>query len=125
MQTRLQPASCWADPVRAAQIVANLLSNALKYTPEGGQVRIQASGDGPWAVLAVADNGPGIPADELPHVFDRFYRGRTTRPVGTGIGLTVVAELAAAHGGAAQVTSQPGQGSAFTVRLPAPGHTLG
>jgi two-component system, OmpR family, sensor histidine kinase BaeS len=123
LQTRLQPAPCWADPVRAAQIVANLLSNALKYTPDGGQVRIQAGTDGPWAVLTVADNGPGIPADELPHVFDRFYRGRTARPAGTGIGLTVVAELAAAHGGTAQVTSQPGQGSVFTVRLPAPDHT--
>jgi two-component system, OmpR family, sensor histidine kinase BaeS len=123
LQTRLQPAPCWADPVRAAQIVANLLSNALKYTPEGGQVRIQAAADGPWAVLTVTDNGPGIPADELPHVFDRFYRGRTARPAGTGIGLTVVAELARAHGGTTHAASQPGQGSVFTVRLPAPGHT--
>jgi two-component system, OmpR family, sensor histidine kinase BaeS len=123
LQTRLQPAPCWADPVRAAQIVANLLSNALKYTPEGGRVRVQTDADGPWAVLTVTDNGPGIPPDELPHVFDRFYRGRTARPAGTGIGLTVVAELAHAHGGTAQAASQPGQGTTFTIRLPCQDHT--
>jgi len=74
--------------------------------------------DGPWAVLRVSDTGPGIPADELPHIFDRFFRGRTARPAGTGIGLSVVAELAAAHGGTADAASQPGQGATFTVRLP-------
>jgi two-component system, OmpR family, sensor histidine kinase BaeS len=71
-------------------------------------------------VLTVADTGPGIPADELPHVFDRFFRAR---PAGTGIGLTVVAELAAAHGGTAQAASQPGCGTTFTIRLPAASHT--
>ena len=70
-------------------------------------------------MLTVADTGPGIPADELPHVFDRFFRGRTARPAGSGIGLTVVAELAAAHGGTAEAASQPGCGATFTVRLPA------
>jgi signal transduction histidine kinase len=119
LQTHLEAAPAWADPVRAAQIVANLLSNALKYTPHGGMVRLQAGTDGPWAVLRVSDTGPGIPADELPHIFDRFFRGRTARPAGTGIGLTVVAELAAAHGGTAEAASQPGQGSTFTIRLPA------
>jgi signal transduction histidine kinase len=122
LQTHLDAAPAWADPVRAAQIVANLLSNALKYTPKGGLVRLHAATDGPWGVLRVSDTGPGIPADELPHVFDRFFRGRTARPAGTGIGLTVVAELAAAHGGTAEVASQPGQGSTFTVRLPAQTH---
>jgi signal transduction histidine kinase len=122
LQTHLETASAWADPVRAAQIVANLLSNALKYTPKGGMVRLHASTDGPWAVLRVSDTGPGIPADELPHIFDRFFRGRTARPAGTGIGLTVVAELAAAHGGTAEATSQPGQGTTVTIRLPGQTH---
>ena len=123
LQTRLEAATTWADPVRVGQILTNLLSNALKYTPPGGLVRLQVTTDRPWAVIAVSDTGPGIPADELPHVFDRFFRGRTASPSGTGIGLTVVAELAAAHGGTAEVSSEPGQGTTFTVRLPAQAHT--
>ncbi len=119
LQTRLEPAPAWADPARIGQMLANLLSNALKYTPRGGLVRLETTTGGPWAFIRVSDTGPGIPADELPHVFDRFFRGRAARPAGSGIGLTVVAELAAAHGGTAEVTSEPGQGATFTVRLPA------
>jgi len=118
LQTRLEPATAWADQVRVGQMVANLLSNALKYTPKGGLVRLEVTPEGPWAIIRVSDSGPGIPADELPHVFDRFFRGRTASPSGTGIGLTVVAELAQAHGGTAEAASQPGQGSTFTIRLP-------
>ena len=125
LQTRLEPAAAWADPVRVGQILANLLSNALKYTPQGGLVRAEVSTVGPWAVIRVSDTGPGIPADELPHVFDRFFRGRTASPAGTGIGLTVVAELARAHGGSAEAASEPGQGTTFTVRLPAQARTAG
>jgi signal transduction histidine kinase len=109
----------WADPARIGQILANLLSNALKYTPKGGLVRLEVTSEQPWAVIRVCDTGPGIPADELPRVFDRFFRGRAARPAGTGIGLTVVAELAAALGGSAQAASEPGQGATFTIRLPA------
>ena len=69
-------------------------------------------------MLRVADSGPGILAEELPHIFDRFYRGRTTRASGTGIGLAVVRELVEAHGGTVQAASQPGHGTTFTVRLP-------
>ena len=87
--------------------------------PDPGQPDLGTAADPPWAVLTVADTGPGIPADELPHVFDRFFRGRTARPAGSGIGLTVVAELAAAHGGTAEAASQPGRGAIFTIRLPA------
>jgi len=119
LQTRLEPVTIWADQVRVGQILANLLSNALKYTPKGGLVRLEVATDQPWAIITVSDTGPGIPADELPHVFDRFFRGRTASPSGTGIGLTVVAELARAHGGTAEAASQPGQGTTFTVRLPA------
>jgi two-component system sensor histidine kinase BaeS len=69
-------------------------------------------------VLRVSDSGPGIPAEELPHIFDRFYRGHTARASGTGIGLTVVRELIGAHGGTIQTASEPGQGASFTVQLP-------
>jgi two-component system sensor histidine kinase BaeS len=123
LQTRLEPATAWADPVRVGQILANLLSNALKYTPQGGLVRLEVTPDLPWAIIRVSDTGPGIPPDELPHIFDRFFRGRAARPAGTGIGLTVVAELARAHGGTAEAASQPGQGTTFTIRLPAQSQT--
>jgi two-component system sensor histidine kinase BaeS len=120
LQTRLEPATAWADQVRVGQIVANLLSNALKYTPKGGLVRLEVNTEDPWAVIRVSDSGrPGIAADELPHIFDRFFRGRTASPSGTGIGLAVVAELARAHGGTAEAASQPGQGATFIIRLPA------
>jgi signal transduction histidine kinase len=125
LQTRLESVTTWADPGRVGQILGNLLSNALKYTPPGGLVRLQVTTEGPWAVIAVSDTGPGIPADELPHIFDRFFRGRAASPSGTGIGLTVVDELARAHGGTAEVSSEPGQGTTFTVRLPAQAHTGG
>jgi two-component system sensor histidine kinase BaeS len=118
LETRLEPVTAWADRTRVGQILANLLSNALKYTPAGGLVRLSVAGDGPWAVLRVTDSGPGIPADELPHVFDRFFRGRTTASPGTGAGLTVVSELARAHGGTAEAASDPGHGATFTIRLP-------
>lgn len=101
------------------QIVANLLSNALKYTPKGGLVRLEVTTEEPWAIIRVSDSGPGIPTDELPHIFDRFFRGRTASPSGSGIGLTVVAELAHAHGGTAEAASEPGRGATFTIRLPA------
>ena len=119
LATRLDPVTAWADRTRVAQILANLLSNALKYTPAGGLARLEVTADGTWALIRVSDSGPGIAADELPHIFDRFFRGRTARPAGSGIGLTVVAELAAAHGGTAEAASQPGCGATFTIRLPA------
>jgi signal transduction histidine kinase len=119
LQTRLEPVTVWADQIRVGQIVANLLSNALKYTPKGGLVRLEVTAEQPWAIIRVSDSGPGVPADELPHIFDRFFRGRTASPSGTGIGLAVVAELARAHGGTAEATSQPGQGATFSIRLPA------
>jgi signal transduction histidine kinase len=118
LETDLAPLTAPLDRVRVSQVVANLLSNALKFTPQGGQVRVQLQADGDHAVLRVADSGPGIPAEELPHVFDRFWRGPTARASGTGIGLTVVRELVAAHGGTVEAASQPGHGATFTIRLP-------
>jgi len=106
------------DPNRMRQVVSNLLSNALKFTPSGGSVEVQLGSTGGQAVITVTDTGAGIAADDVPHVFDRFFRGRGVRASGSGIGLTVVRELVEAHGGSVDVSSQPGAGAAFTVRLP-------
>lgn len=117
------------DPLRIRQVVTNLLSNALKFTPSGGTVRVELRRKGAEAVVRVRDRGPGIPPDELPHVFDRFFRGRGARARGSGIGLTVARELVLAHGGEIVVESEPGRGTTFTVRLPlapaAPGSGVG
>jgi signal transduction histidine kinase len=111
------------------QVVTNLLGNALKFTPAGGIVTISTGTirtgttptgpDGPRAVLEVTDNGVGIPADELPRVFDRFWRGRAAAQTsGSGIGLAVAAEIVAAHGGTLTAASEQGQGTRLTLTLP-------
>jgi signal transduction histidine kinase len=117
---RLSEAAVLADPRWLHQAVMNLLTNALKFTPAGGQVTITASRAGPDAVLEVADTGVGIPADELPHIFDRFWRGRHAAQIsGSGIGLAVAAELTRANGGRLEASSQPGRGARMTLTLPA------
>jgi two-component system sensor histidine kinase BaeS len=108
-----------ADPVRVAQIVTNQLTNTVKFVPAGGTVTITLRETDRWAELTIADTGPGIPADDLPHIFDRFYRSRTARADGSGIGLAVVAQLVGAHGGTITASSTPGHGATFTTRLPA------
>lgn len=108
------------DEIRLNQVVTNLLTNAVKFTPCGGTVTICVSRDGLDAVLTVADTGPGIPADDLSHVFDRFWRGASARGQrGTGIGLAVVTALVAAHGGTVTADSPAGAGALFSVRLQA------
>jgi two-component system, OmpR family, sensor histidine kinase BaeS len=106
------------DEVRLRQVLSNLLSNALRFTPEGGAVDVRLSADDSTAVLQVSDSGPGIPEDELPHVFDRFFRGRNAGAAGSGIGLVVVNELVSAHGGSAIAGNRPDGGAVFTVTLP-------
>lgn len=109
-----------ADPTRLAQVVTNLLSNAVKFTPAGGTVSVTVTRVAGDAVLTVTDTGPGISAEELPHVFERFWRGRTAASrSGTGIGLAVVQSLITAHHGSVTVTSSPTGGTRFSVRLPA------
>jgi two-component system sensor histidine kinase BaeS len=116
---RLAPAPALADERWLHQVVTNLLGNALKFTPAGGTVTIRTGQEGPRAVLEVADTGVGIPADELPRIFDRFWRGRAAAQTsGSGIGLAVAAELAWAHGGTLIATSQPGEGTSLTLTLP-------
>jgi two-component system sensor histidine kinase BaeS len=117
---QLAPAPVLADPRWMHQVITNLLTNALKFTPAGGRVTVSTWQAGPSVLLQVSDTGPGIPADELPHVFDRFWRGRQASQVsGSGIGLAIAAELAEAHGGQLTARSQPGQGTQMTLTLPA------
>ncbi len=118
VETRLADVVVTGDPTRLRQVGGNLLSNALKFTPSGGWVRIELAGDDGEVVLRVADSGPGIPVEELPRVFDRFFRGNGVRAGGSGIGLAVVRELVAAHGGTVEAASPPGTGAVLTVRLP-------
>ncbi len=117
--THLEEVTVLADPVRISQVVTNLLTNAATYTPPGGTITLTLSTDTETVELGVADTGPGIPAEELPRVFDRFFRGATSPPGGSGIGLAVAAELVAAHGGTITADSPPGRGSRFVVHLPA------
>jgi two-component system OmpR family sensor kinase len=101
-------------------VVDNLLRNAEVHTPPGTAVHLRVSRVGESAVITVADEGPGLDAEELARVFDRFYRGNEARTRGgTGLGLSIVAALAEAHGGRAHVKSVPGEGATFTVELPA------
>jgi two-component system sensor histidine kinase BaeS len=109
-----------ADPVRLRQIVDNLVTNAVRHTGTGGSVRMTAFSSGPDVVIEVSDTGTGIAAEDLPRVFDRFWRAeksRSRQTGGSGLGLAIVRKLAEAHGGGVEVRSGPG-GSVFTVRLP-------
>jgi two-component system sensor histidine kinase BaeS len=119
LERELTPVGVLADPDRLHQVVTNLLSNALKFTPAGGRVTVRSGPAGPDAVLAVTDTGVGISAGELPRIFDRFWRGRgAARVSGSGIGLAVAAELARAHGGRLDARSEPGHGAQLTLTLP-------
>lgn len=116
--TDLADVTAFADAVRLRQVVTNLVSNAAKFTPAGGRVTVTLDLRDGDVELAVADTGLGIPEDELPRVFERFFRGAGSRGGGSGIGLAVAAELVAAHGGRISADSRPGHGSRFLVRLP-------
>jgi signal transduction histidine kinase len=108
------------DPDRMAQVVGNLISNAIKFTPAGGSVSIRAGIDESSVWIQVGDTGPGIPEDEQLRIFEPFYRSQSSQqfPKGMGLGLTIAQDLIEAHGGRLELDSQPGQGSRFTVYLP-------
>jgi signal transduction histidine kinase len=112
--------SVTADRARLRQVLANLLDNAIKYTPAGGRVNIRATRDGSDVVIEVTDTGAGISSHDLPRIWDRLYRGDQSRTErGLGLGLSLVRAIVSAHGGTAEVRSEPGKGSTFVVRLPA------
>ena len=123
-EIRLQIAdSCemYADMAKLTQVVYNIMDNAIKYTPEGGQIRVRLIRAGRDAILRISDNGPGIPKEDQPHIFDRFYRvdkARSRDTGGTGLGLSIVNQLVLMHGGSVSVQSEEGHGSTFTVELP-------
>jgi signal transduction histidine kinase len=108
-----------ADRVRLEQVAANLIDNALKYTPRGGQVTAEVSGDAGHGLIRVRDTGSGIPADELPRIWERLFRGDSSRTErGLGLGLSLVKAIVEAHGGTVSVESTVGTGSTFAVSLP-------
>jgi two-component system sensor histidine kinase BaeS len=114
-----------ADLMRLNQILANLIVNALRYTPSGGTITLRGELGGSAAggvSLSVTDTGQGIQASDLPHVFDRFWRGDPARThkegAGAGLGLAIVKQLVELHGGSISVSSEVGKGSTFKVRMP-------
>ncbi len=119
VSSELPPAH--ADPARLEQVLSNLVRNAVRHTPPGGIVALGAAAEGEWLRLEVRDTGEGISADDLPHIWERFYRGASPlarQSAGAGLGLALVKEMVEAMGGSVGATSVVGQGSCFTVRLP-------
>jgi signal transduction histidine kinase len=109
------------DYHRISQVLRNLLENAIKYTPDGGKITVSAVKQGKFICISVADNGEGIPAEDLPNMFERFYRvdkSRARRAGGSGLGLTIVKRLVESHGGTVSVQSELGKGSRFSFTLP-------
>jgi signal transduction histidine kinase len=109
------------DPFRITQLLENLTENAIKYSPQGGEVRLKIWSDADCAYLSVSDRGIGIPAPDLPHIFERFYRAANVddrRFAGMGLGLFICRGIVEQHGGRIRVSSQPGQGSSFQAELP-------
>jgi len=107
------------DRAKIQRVIANLLDNAIKFTPSGGKVMVSARADDSKATMTIEDTGPGISANDLPHIFERFYRCDKSRSTpGNGLGLSLALALVHAHGGDITVTSSPGKGSAFTVSIP-------
>jgi heavy metal sensor kinase len=113
------------DRARIKQVIVNLVDNAIKYTPEGGAVKVCVGVENDRAVMRVEDNGMGVPADALPHLFERFYRvdqARSRQMGGVGLGLAIVKSIVTAHGGQVTVESDEGRGSRFCVSLPRSGN---
>ena len=124
LQTDLPPdlPAIRVDRDRAVQVLLNILDNAVKFSPEGGKIDVKAAGDHEFVTVRVADQGPGIPAGEIPRLGERFYRVDKTRSRelgGTGLGLSIVKHLMQAHGGAMEIESAPGRGATVILRFPA------
>jgi light-regulated signal transduction histidine kinase (bacteriophytochrome) len=107
------------DRERIFQVLSNLLTNAIRFTPEGGQIDLHATLTGAQVLFTVADTGPGVPAEQLPHLFDRYWQARRAGHSGTGLGLYIAKGIVEAHGGRIWVESPPGSGARFQFTLPA------
>lgn len=111
----------FADSDRISQVLINLISNAIKYTPAGGRIRVLLSDEEHYAAISIEDSGSGIPPEELPFIFERFYRAdksRNRNTGGSGIGLAIVKSIVTAHGGTVEASSSINEGSCFTITLP-------
>lgn len=111
----------YGDSLKLQQVIYNVIDNAIKYTPRGGEVHASLSRAGKRAIIRVADTGIGIPADDLPHIFDRFYRvdkARSRATGGTGLGLSIVKQIVQLHGGTIVASSEEGHGTTFVIELP-------
>lgn len=120
------PLEVLGDRDQLKQLLLNLVANAIKHTPSGTTVTLGLREEGDEAVLTVADDGPGIPPEDLPHLFERFYRAdkaRNRNGGSTGLGLAIVRSIAEAHGGRVSASSPPGLGARFELRLPLGGAT--
>jgi two-component system, OmpR family, phosphate regulon sensor histidine kinase PhoR len=109
------------DPLQLRQMLRNLINNAIKYTPQGGSIRVRAAENAGQLVIEVEDNGYGIPATDLPFIFNRFYRvrnGKNSEVEGNGLGLAIVKSIVDQHGGQVSVESEPGKGARFCITLP-------
>jgi len=121
LESEFSPAACQGNPEQLGQVVTNLVSNAIYYNRPAGRVRVKVATEAGGAVLTVVDTGLGIGPDDLPRIFDRFYRADKARANAlgrTGLGLAITQAIVHAHGGAIEVATVPGEGSTFTVRLP-------
>jgi signal transduction histidine kinase len=117
----LEPVTVSGDPARLHQIVTNLLTNVIKFTPAGGTARLEVAAAGSTGTIKLTDSGPGMSAEDLSHICDRFWRGQAATPTaGSGIGLAVVDELVKAHRGTIDTDSAPGRGTTFVISLPRP-----
>jgi signal transduction histidine kinase len=119
--TQLDPAPTEGDSDRISQVTFNLITNAIHYTPEGGVITLSTSLEKNFAIFRVIDSGIGIPPQDLPRIFDRFYRvekSRSREKGGSGLGLAISKAIVAAHSGTIEISSQPLKGSTFAVKLP-------
>ena len=114
------PDSIWLDRGRISQGLNNLLNNAIKYSPRGGAIKLVTSTDQDYVTVSVVDQGLGMSADKVEHIFDRFYRGdfEDVETSGLGLGMSIVKQLVTDHGGKIFVTSQLGEGTTVTFTLP-------
>jgi signal transduction histidine kinase len=122
LHTELATAPCIGDTDQLALVLTNLLTNAIHYNHDGGEVRLTTRSENDTAIATVADNGPGIAPEHLPRIFDRFYRAdaaRTSSQGRTGLGLAIAKGIVKAHDGNLTVASELGKGATFEIRLPA------